>query len=691
MSEEIKITPKGIKKTLAGINAERAIAEYIWNGFDAGATVIEITARPTAEGFETIDSFVIRDNGSGIPLPEIKTKFSPYLESAKAARKIGLQTSAIQGQEGKGRLTFFTFAEKAVWETVYVEQGQRYAYSITVESNTINNYEPTEKKKVERANGTAVSFFGIDANFTMHTVESLVIPHLVTEFGWYLKLNEKSGKRILINSEALDYRSAMNDSETLNVTHTETGVTFKVDYIQWKKRQEEYSKVYFLDQDQAERFKLNSKFNNKGDSFYHSLYVTSPLFKDLLISAKDDAPDTDDTQSMPFEANQKKAYKYIWAKIDEFLRGKRHAFLKETSAAFLKQLYQENVAPKFKDSDYDRLRKKDFDEVVTTLYETEPRFFLDLAHSQKKTLLGFLNLLLDSDEREGILEILQETLTLTEIERAELVHLLKFTKLNRIIAVIQLLKDRYAAVEMIKALVNRHDLEANEVNDLQSAMECHFWLFGEEFHLVTAAEPNFESALRKFCYVLFGDTAPKKIDHADKLRQMDIFAVRQNVGSKLIDSVVIELKHPDIILGEKELLQVKKYMSVILKQPEFNGSNRTWRFYLVGARYSDDLKLEITNNEKHGEPGLVFKVNNYRIYVKTWDEVFNDFEIRHEHLQAKLQLERKVLSKTVAAKKPAVMSALTGSTAAIPQMDVAAARLSAISTSPKNGRTSKQT
>ena len=67
MSEEIKITAKGIKKTLAGTKPEQAIAEYIWNGFDAGASIVEVTARPTAEGFESLDYLLIRDNGAGIP------------------------------------------------------------------------------------------------------------------------------------------------------------------------------------------------------------------------------------------------------------------------------------------------------------------------------------------------------------------------------------------------------------------------------------------------------------------------------------------------------------------------------------------------------------------------------------------------------------------------------------------------
>ena len=45
-------------------------------------------------------------------------------------------------------------------------------------------------------------------------------------------------------------------------------------------------------------------------------------------------------------------------------------------------------------------------------------------------------------------------------------------------------------------------VKANEVDHLQTMIEKHYWLFGEEYSLVTAEEPNFEEALRRYLYIL---------------------------------------------------------------------------------------------------------------------------------------------------------------------------------------------
>ena len=81
---------------------------------------------------------------------------------------------------------------------------------------------------------------------------------------------------------------------------------------------------------------------------------------------------------------------------------------------------------------------------------------------------------------------------------------------------------------------------------------------------------------------------------------------------------------------------------------EFNASNMTWEFYLVGNSFTTDnyIKNEINTNKTHGERSLVFKVNNYKIYVKTWSEIFAEFKIRYDFLLDKLSLSRDKIMQT---------------------------------------------
>ena len=86
-------------------------------------------------------------------------------------------------------------------------------------------------------------------------------------------------------------------------------------------------------------------------------------------------------------------------------------------------------------------------------------------------------------------------------------------------------------------------------------------------------------------------------------------------------------------------------MNVISKQPEFIANNATWEFYLVGNKFdtSGDIENLYENGKVHGEKSLVYKVKNFKIYIKTWSEILNEFEIKHKFIQDKLELQRKAI------------------------------------------------
>jgi len=138
--EKIQITTPGIKKALRRYSIPKAIAEFVWNGFDAKASMIKIKMDANSIGF--IETLTIIDNGYGIPFDNLRAKFKPFLESEKEINPdIRRETSAIHGKNGVGRLTFFTFAEHARWDTTYERDGKRYRYSIEVSANEVETYK----------------------------------------------------------------------------------------------------------------------------------------------------------------------------------------------------------------------------------------------------------------------------------------------------------------------------------------------------------------------------------------------------------------------------------------------------------------------------------------------------------------------------------------------------------------------
>ena len=642
--QKVQITSPGIKKALRRYDYSKSIAEYIWNGFDANASKIVIDV--TANTLDNISKITIADNGYGIPFDDLKTKFIPFFESEKEVDPtVHRATSAVHGKNGVGRLTFFNFASQATWETTYIVDGQAYSYKITIDAENLHTYSTTEPQLTQSTPGTTVSFEGIHT-ITFYNFETDIKDYLAREFGWFLELNLSKNYKIIINGAQLDYFDIVGEKE--NFSHNSGGFTFDIRYIRWRVNlNKEYSRYYYINSKKEEIGKETTTLNNKGDHFYHSVYIQSSYFDDFSIKESQNQP------TLMGHTKSDATFRELMEFVNRILHNKRKPFLRKYTDQLIADFEQDDAFPKFNDNEWDKYRRKELEEVIRELYLVEPKIFSRLNIEQKKTFAYFLNLIIDSGEKDKLFNILQEIVDLESSEREELAEILRTTKLSGIIKTIKLIEDRYRAIEQLQNLVFRTELKANEIRHIQKFVEKHYWIFGEQYHLVTAAEPKFEKALKRYIYLLEGKTKEDiHIDHPDRNKEMDIFMVRQLLQNNTVHNVVVELKHPKIRLGEKELSQVKRYMRVILSQPEFNGKKHFWEFYLVGNQLDTHgyMEGEMESHKQHGERSLVYSRDNHKIYAKTWSDIFADFEIRHKFLYEKLKLKREqLIEKSVSA------------------------------------------
>lgn len=635
-ANKIVLGTSGIRKVLKGYNSVEAIAEYVWNGFDATASIIEVDVK--CNEIEGIEEISIKDNGYGIGYETLEAKFKPFYESNKTInRNISDSNSSYHGKNGVGRLTFFTFADKAIWKTVYEKEDKKYTYSIDISSGSLNDYTSSIPEEVtdETEVGTVVKFYRIIGDLKLNEI----LKYLRIEFSWYLELMKKNNYKLLLNGENIDYSSILSDYETKQYNYN--GTNFEVVFCRWsQKLNREYSKYYYLDSTNKEKYKEYTTLNNKGDDFYHSVFVYSELFDNfsfgktsgqlkMIIAGKNGEDD---------------AFKYIKREIDKLIKEKRNPFIRKHAQNFLKIVEVKDAYPEYdENSAIDRYKKDCLDELITTIYYIEPRLLGSLHDNQLKTVIKMFGVLMESGEIESFIKIMDSVVDMSREEKDELASVLEFTTMARITKTIQLLKDRAQSVANLKKLVFDTNIGAGEINAIQPFVEKNYWLFGEQYHLVTAEEPSFEEALRRFLWILKGEKNPKgsvRINSDDAKKQMDIFTVQQMKNGNIKKGVIVELKHPQVVLAAKELAQVKKYMGVICEEERFNAPNIQWEFYLVGNEYNKEIKREIENLKGNGEQSLVYNVDNYKIYVKTWSEVFTDFEINHEFLMEKLELEQ---------------------------------------------------
>lgn len=650
--DKIEISSLAIKKTLRKFSPEDAVCQYIWNGFDAGATQVDINYEVDKNALDGLSAFSIEDNGCGINFEELPRKFKPFYESEKAQNGKA-QDSTLRGKDGYGRLTFFKFCNSARWETVYAKDDATYAYTIDIDSQSIDNFSKTEPIVSSLSGRTKVVFNGYSNNFHPSFIEKKLVPYIINEFAWYLEINKHKAYKILVNGTTIDYSSIIEDTKSfdLKIEKTEEQpILFNCYFIQWKsKLNDEFSRFYLINDNYVLKNQRTTKLNKKGDKFYHSVVVRSDFFDNFITPEEQE--DNDELEEIPrlklFSVRDDyTVFRELIEYLNDFLRKKRKPFLKKYSNVVVAQFEKENVFPKFGNNTWDQLKKEELISLVKELYEVEPALFVKLNIEQKKTFLHLLNLIIDNDERENLFKILDEVVRLDAEDREELREVLTTTRLSGIIKATKLIHDRILTVAQIKKLVLDHTLAANERDHLQNVIEHHYWLFGEQYSLVCAAEVKFEEALRRYLYLLNGDGKKQKIAHPDKLKEMDIFLVRQDYQTNRINNVVVELKSPTSIkrLSQKEFMQVQTYMNTILSVDQFNAENYFWEFYLIGQDYDDFIYSQLENAKNHGEFGLAFKVKNYKIYIKKWSEVFNEVDLRLQWINKKLNMEKAKLT-----------------------------------------------
>lgn len=637
---KVEVDTKGIKNRLKSYKSFKAISEYIWNGFDAGASQILVDFSFDEE-VGNINSLSISDNGSGIDFSLLKDKFKPVLKSEKKDILSSNSSSLLHGKNGLGRLTFYHFSANAIWTTIYKKGNTYQEYSIKVDSDTLDDYnESSPINSSSSTSKTAVKFHGFDAKFSKQYFESHVIKFLKKEFCWFLELNKSLGFSIIINGVPLDYDDLVGERDFKEICISD--YKFNINYIRWKSApNNQPSRYVFTSSSGLTKHFQTTRFNRKGDSFHHSLTIQSDYFDSFIFGKQNGTKDHFNTSAIDDE------FKELTRELDNFVRGKRTPLLHQFAKELVEDYEKNGIFPTFNSSDkYQVLKAQDLKSTVQSLYEIEPAIFKELNKTQKKTFVGFLNLILDGGELDNLFVILESVIDIDSAQREQFAKQLNVTKLGNIIESIDLIVDRKRSVEDLNKLVFDNSLYAKEVPHLQNKMEKCYWLLGEHLRLVTAAEPKFQEALDRYSYLLRGEkpeeTSKELVEGEHKLKEMDLFLTTRTIYNDKIENIVVELKHPtNVKLGKKEIDQVFNYYHQIKSTDGFNTNQESWKFYLIGNRYdgSEFIEEQIDNLKHFGEKYLAYR-GKYDVYVVLWEELFTDFEIKHNFLLDKLSIQR---------------------------------------------------
>jgi hypothetical protein len=447
-TNEIVISTTGIRKTLRKYKPLSAIAEYIWNGFDSGASEIRITWQPN--GIGGIDSISIEDNGSGIDYYKLDDKFKPFYDTRKtadpASHRYGL--SSVHGKNGYGRLTFFCFAERATWSTVFESTDNNLQYTIAIHEQSLHKYEAGDLVKTPNPVGTRVSFVGC-RDLYADDLDRELQHHLSLEFAWFLELSSPIQRKIVINDRPLNYDWLIDERDSCRKQFSDR--PFDIRYVQWsQKLHDEYSRYYFIDSKGTSKANHCTTLNRKGDGFYHSVYVQSALFDKMSPIAVEINGVNNEQIPLGFEdKSDKDEFRELQEFLHDYLSRKRKPFLRTKARSYTEGLQQKKILPCLGDNPWDKMQQEALLKVVEELYVLEPAIFASLSEKQTRTFVGLLHLIMESDDRDALFEILEQVVQMESEQREEFARLLRKTELSCIVSTIRLIEDRFIKVDPI--------------------------------------------------------------------------------------------------------------------------------------------------------------------------------------------------------------------------------------------------
>jgi len=608
----------------------KAISEFVWNALDADAPRTSVELVRNALG--GLESIVIRDNGTGITKARAEHDFESLGESWKLhTARTPVLGRALHGKEGQGRLRFFSLARRAVWDTVYKENGKRYRLKIEIDADQLSSSSVSEREEMSATTptGTTVELAPLKETFDWLTGEearsefdSIFAPYILQ----YPKAEIFYDDRPVDPKRTIEHSYQFPTQPIICPGRVVRDLTLRV--IEWKPRITG-RKIYFGGESGVVLGSLAANVTAPGFEF--SAYAYSPFFNEM---AKANLLEFEGLTDPDFA----RVLEYVRDQLTDYFRARQA----EKSGELIQDLKDAGVYPYEGDprDEIERRERQVFD-IATHAAVSYSKDFKKADNPLKKIALGLLKEAL-SHNPESVTRILKAVFNLPKVRQDEFSQLLDKTELGNIIGASSLVANRIVALKVLREIVfsPKHRSTIKERGELDILIRDNTWIFGESFHLTMH-----EAGLTQIMDRVSEEIATKRVKGTPvrkldgKIGRIDSFMGRvvPNENPDHREFLLIELKKPSIKIGRKEADQVEDYVNAILAQPDFINTSTQWNFYLVTTEYDDVVKQRITQENR--PLGLFIDKPNHRVWIKSWAELIRDCEARLKFVQDKLRIE----------------------------------------------------
>eukprot|EP01012_Entosiphon_sulcatum_P065094 TRINITY_DN93956_c0_g1_i1.p1 TRINITY_DN93956_c0_g1~~TRINITY_DN93956_c0_g1_i1.p1 ORF type:complete len:703 (+),score=98.65 TRINITY_DN93956_c0_g1_i1:129-2237(+) len=631
MSERIPIQVK--PDHLAQLSNARtpldALAELIWNAFDADSTKVVVSFEENALG--SLDVIRITDNGHGIFQPDAKKLFGDLGDSWKKSKRRTDGGRGIHGKNGKGRFKGFYLGSLVRWQTTYrALDGKLYDYTISGDLSKLEGFDPSDPKPAKgTTTGTEVVIQNPHRNFRSLIDEEarLAIAQL---FGAYL--TEYPSVHLVYNGERVDPKTAqVRTAEVKFDAAMPNGGTLPVSLriIEWK--QDTDRMLHLCD---GGGVSLSSQILGpavKAKGFNFTAYLKADVVRDLDKENRLELGDLDPTVKALTQAGKDTLRTYF---------KKRE---QEEASALVAKWKAEKIYPYEEKEAIDPVEfaeRQVFDILAANVTEYLKTFDENDTSSKRFTFRLIAQAVRENPE--SLQKIISDVLNLNKEDQDNLAELLKKTTLPQIIASAQIVSNRLNFLRGLEILI--FDKEAKEQllerDQLHKILEKEAWLFDENFHLA-ASEQWLEDVLNKHLALLGERADPLDAQittEAGKRGRIDLMLNRTVQPRKgEYEHLVIELKRPSKTIDLAVLAQVKQYAGAVARDDRFLNTKTRWQFWVIGNAFTDDASAEADQDGR--EKGIVHQKGNIVVRAKSWGEMIDGARARLSFYQQQLAFE----------------------------------------------------
>lgn len=627
---KIHVTAK--RDFLESLTATRplaALAELVWNGFDADADKVEVHLDLNdLGGLQTIR---VRDYGYGIDFNKIEALFGSLGESWK--KEGGRQNGrALHGKNGKGRFKAFALGELVEWNTTYRENENVYSYKITGKLGSLDDFEITDPVKASGSLiGTEVIIYNLPRNFRSLQNESAPL-ELAKLFAAYL--TEYPRLQFDYNGVSINPKSVQNNSEnyTLGIIELPNGrkVVASLSIIEWSIPTDRI--LHLCDESGISLHELESGKQIRAPGFSFTGYVKSNHFREL-----------DKTNQLVLAEMHPDVLSIVKVAKDKIKEHFRHRLV-ENQSKIIDRWKEEQIYPyedKISLNPVEFAERQMFDILAVNVQSYLPSFDDADAKSRKFTFRLLAQAIRENPE--SVQKIINEVLGLKKGEQDDLAELLQQTSLSSIISSAKIVANRLDFLNGLENLLFDKDNKKKllERDQLHKILENEAWLFDEEFSLA-GSELRLEEVLKKHLEKLGkreDDIEPVEVGEG-KTGRVDLMlqkAIQPRTGE--YDYLIVELKRPSKKINGEVLTQIKQYANAVARDERFRDIKIRWKFVVISNDLDDFAKSEAS--QKGRQRGIVSEYDdlNITVWARSWADVINDARSRLYFFNTQLDYE----------------------------------------------------